>query len=345
MRTIIFLPVALLSLVIGCQRDDAIVTYKAPKDPPRAKMDAGANDAHDHHNEITWTAPDGWKELPADQFRFAAFQAGDDPGLVVTIIPMSPNQAILPNINRWEGQIGLPPSSEAEANAKVKFVEVAGAQIATLDLIGEKQSIAVAFAEQPEHTWYFKMQGERDKLAAQRANFDKFVQSVRFHADVDHVEPTTAPSTAPTAPAPAASAKPSDGSAKWNVPAGWQQQPDKPMRVATFRTSADAKAGSEIVISRFPSNFGSILDNVNRWRNQVGLPPVTNESAVPPQKLAVGATQCDVYDIAGEQQRIRVVLVPTPDGQTMWFFKMQGPLDAVAKDAATFDQFVQSVRF
>ncbi|MBC8106701.1 MAG: hypothetical protein H7Z14_08945 [Anaerolineae bacterium] len=332
----------LLSL-IGCQRDDSIVAYKAPKEPARAAAaPADQNAHHDHNNELTWTLPEGWTQLPAAQMRYAAFQASaDDPNLVVTVIPLAPGQAILPNINRWEGQIGLPPSSEADAKSKLKMIEVAGEMFASLDLNGPSQSIVVAFTQQPEHTWFFKLQGPSDKVAAQKPKFEAFVQSLRFAGH----EPTTAPAPAePDRPAFA------DGAPKWNLPSAWRLQPEKPMRFATYRTSADATSG-EVIISRFPAQFGSILDNVNRWRGMVGLPPITGETGAPPQHLTVGAAQSDVYDFTGPEkppapaQRIRIILVPTPDGKEMWFFRLQGPVDVLSKEQPAFDQFVQSVRF
>jgi hypothetical protein len=312
---------------------------------------AGPGDDHDQHDHapVTWTLPAGWKILPAAQMRYASIQTGDDPDMVLTVIALSPNQGVLPNINRWEQQIGLPPSSEAEATAKLKQIDVEGAKLSMLNLTGPAaegkpaQAILVAWAERPDHTWYFKLQGDVEKVADQREKFSAFAKSIKFDTH-DHGTPAeTAPAQqAPQAPAPGAAS----GLPKWAVPAGWQQQPEKPMRVATYRTSADATA-AEIVISKFPQ-FGGMLDNINRWRNQVGLPPVTNESAFPPQKLAVGAAHADVYEFTGagdNPQRIRVALLPTPDGQLTWFFKLQGPADVVAAQHAAFDQFVQSVRF
>lgn len=345
MRLSILCCLVLLS-VIGCQRDDSIVAYKAPKEPPRATSNAGQDADHDH-NEVTWTVPEGWTQLPAAQMRYAAFQASaDDPNLVVTVIPLSPSQAILPNINRWEGQIGLPPSSETDAIAKLTRLAVAGVPFGMLELNGPAtpdkpaQSILIALAEMPDHTWFFKLQGAAEKVAAQKPKFEAFVQSLRFAGR----EPTTAPTSAPAEHSVA------DATPKWNVPSAWKLQPEKPMRFATYRTSADAN-GPEVIISRFPAAFGNILDNINRWRGQVGLPPVTGETGAPPLHLTVGATQADVYDFTGPAstaspvQRIRVVLVPTPDAQTMWFFKLQGPADLVNKEQAAFDEFVLSLRF
>jgi hypothetical protein len=340
---------ALLLLLIGCQRDDSIVAYKAPKEPPRDTP----HEQDPAHAELTWTLPEGWTQLPAAQMRYAAFQASaDDPSLVVTVIPLSPGQAILPNINRWEGQIGLPPSSEAEAVKKLKRTDVAGVPFGMLELDGPAakdkpaQSILIAFAEQPDHTWFFKLQGAADGVAAQKPKFESFVQSLRF-AGQEH-QPTTAPAAAP-AQAPVATPT-ADGAPKWQIPSAWQRQPEKQMRFATYRTSADANA-AEVIISRFPAQFGSILDNVNRWRGLVGLPPITGETGAPPQHLTVGAAQADVYDFTGPAkadapaQRIRIILVPTPDGKEMWFFRLQGPVETLEKEQPAFDQFVQSIRF
>lgn len=60
----------------------------------------------------------------------------------------------------------------------------------------------------------------------------------------------------------------------WVVPAGWIEAPDpRPMRLATY--TVPALAGPvEVAVSRFAGRVGGDLANVNRWRGQMGLPPI-----------------------------------------------------------------------
>ncbi|MCC5875692.1 MAG: hypothetical protein JJU11_05675 [Candidatus Sumerlaeia bacterium] len=66
-----------------------------------------------------------------------------------------------------------------------------------------------------------------------------------------------------------------DSAATWDTPENWQEMPDPPpMRLKTYVT--DGPSGEvEIAITRFPGDVGGILANINRWRGQVGLGPIS----------------------------------------------------------------------
>jgi hypothetical protein len=143
--------------------------------------------------------------------------------------------------------------------------------------------------------------------------------------------------------APASQPVQQSAGAPWDIPPGWQQQPDKPMRVATFEAG-----GAEVIITRFGSeSFSSLLANINRWRAQVGLEPLDDANAVKSQEVAVGRHKAKMFDMigpekAGSAHRLRVAVLV--NGPEVWYFKMQGPSGAVEQQASAFDQFLQSVR-
>ncbi len=131
---------------------------------------------------IGWSVPVGWKAMPAGQMVYAAFAAtGDDPPLRVTVIPL-PAQPLLPNVNRWEGQLGLPASGEADLGKKVRRIDVAGVAVDVVDLTGPdgQQRLLGAVIPQGERMWFIKMMGPAEKVAGQKENFEGFVRSVRF---------------------------------------------------------------------------------------------------------------------------------------------------------------------
>src|SRR5688572_23362445 len=81
------------------------------------------------------------------------------------------------------------------------------------------------------------------------------------------------PATSPSSPSTAAA--PSEPGGPWKVPAGWRQDArQRPMRFATFLIG-EGDAAVEVAVSQFPGDVGGLLANVNRWRGQVGLAPVT----------------------------------------------------------------------
>jgi len=69
------------------------------------------------------------------------------------------------------------------------------------------------------------------------------------------------------------SAQPAEKRLHWNLPAGWSQKYDGDgIRWGSF-AGPDAAV---ITITRFPGSVGDDLANINRWRAQLGLEPVTS---------------------------------------------------------------------
>jgi hypothetical protein len=170
--------------------------------------------------------------------------------------------------------------------------------------------------------------------------------------------PATAPVAAPMDARPVGPAAQGQAGAQaqslpltWTLPAGWTQDPQpRPMRVATVNVDANGNKG-ELIVTRFRTGgFGSVVDNLNRWRQQVGLPPVKDEKEVTPEKATVGGLDAKVYDFTGPAaggnaaRRNRVVVVETPAGDT-WFFRFAGTADLVDNQRGNFDSLLQSVKF
>jgi len=338
-----FLSVFILIVVWvwGCDRDDKVVVYTTPKETPRAPAAPGSTPTPviDTANlppsqpEIQWTVPQGWKQLPGDgQMRFASFQVlPDHPEIQLSVIPLGAEAAdLLPNVTRWQGQVGLQPSTLADLPNVVKRITVGDVNIDTVDLTGPETAnprlrMLAGILPHNGQTWFFKLLGPADLIGTQTGNFDTFIKSIHF------ANGTPPPAVAPTASGAAG--------ATWNIPNGWQQEPDKPMRVATF------KAGdAELIITQFgKDNFGGTLANINRWRGQAGMDAVADEKAATPQPVTVGGRSGQMYDFAGAQNRVRVAMVD--NGEQVWFFKLVGPTNAVAQQQPAFDEFLKSVAF
>jgi hypothetical protein len=344
------LHLAVLALVVGCERDDEIRSYQAPKEAAApALAQAQGQPGQMPQGQIpvppapaaeespTFAVPPGWKDLGAQSMRFAQFQvSAEDPTALVTVIPLGRESGdLLSNVNRWEGQLGAPPS-KAEDLAKVsKQIDVNGVAVTMVDLSGAKLRTIAAVVPRGERVWFFKLTGNLSTVGAQAQNFDAFVQSVRFGAG------------AQKPPAEAGGPAPLSGEPRWDVPAGWVKQPDKPMRFATFRTSSDANA-PEVIVSSF-GQFGTMLDNINRWRGMVGLEAINDEKLQPVEKIQISGQDGALFDLTGPakdgQAPKRLMIAMVPAGQTVWFFRMSGPSDAVAAEKANFDALLKSVKF
>ena len=63
----------------------------------------------------------------------------------------------------------------------------------------------------------------------------------------------------------------------WSVPHDWIfDETPRQMRLATYMAPVEG-GQQEIAVTRFPGRVGGELANINRWRGQMGHPPVTEE--------------------------------------------------------------------
>lgn len=156
---------------------------------------------------------------------------------------------------------------------------------------------------------------------------------------LDATMPTNASSPAADAMAPPPSSdKPQ---IQWDVPAEWSSAPASAMRYASF---AAEKNGEKVDISvvTFPGDGGSDADNVNRWRQQIGLGPL---ASVDPIIVPVhaGDLHISTVDMAGASARVLAAWT-RHDGRS-WFFKLTGPSALVEEQKPKFAAFLQSIRF
>lgn len=136
----------------------------------------------------------------------------------------------------------------------------------------------------------------------------------------------------------------------WDAPAGWTAGPARPMRKATLLIPGEAGGpSSELAVTAFPGDVGGNLANVNRWRQQLGLPPIAqSELGSALQHIDVGPLHIDVVELAGPAtppavpQRVLGAIVPHA-GST-WFFKLTGPDPLVARQREAFFAFVRTIR-
>ena len=134
----------------------------------------------------------------------------------------------------------------------------------------------------------------------------------------------------------------------WTAPAGWEKQAASGFRKGSFLVrGTDGKTADVSVIS-FPEAAGGLLANVNRWRDQLKLAPISDVGQVG-APIPVDGRDMFFVDLASEQpispdgskSRILGGIFPT-NGET-WFFKMIGPDQLVESQRDAFRQFLESV--
>ncbi|MCX6938033.1 MAG: hypothetical protein NTU80_09080 [Verrucomicrobia bacterium] len=133
----------------------------------------------------------------------------------------------------------------------------------------------------------------------------------------------------------------------WTAPAHWQAGPERPMRKATFFVPGEAGAKAELSVTAFPGDVGGNLANVNRWRQQIGLPALgADQLGGALQHLHVGDFHVDVAELVGPgaPPAKRVLGAIVPHAGATWFFKLDGPDTLVAQEKPAFLAFLKTLR-
>ena len=159
--------------------------------------------------------------------------------------------------------------------------------------------------------------------------------------------PATAPPPSGDAMANTAVTTASGVGLTWSAPAHWKAKPASAMRKGSYAVPGEARAEADLSITAFPGDVGGDLANLNRWRGQIQLPPLSASD------VGTASTHADyndlhftVVDFANPQsptpQRILGAIVPLENAT--WFFKLMGPDALVAREKPAFEAFLQTVK-
>ena len=122
-------------------------------------------------------------------------------------------------------------------------------------LMAAKQEPARTLAAMIEgdlQTWFFKITGPDAEVKTKRADFEQFLKSVTFQRELKE-QP------------------------KWTLPAGWKLIPGPAAGSLRFASIEIPTSEDERPLTLAVTSLGGEQDalaNVNRWRNQLSLPPI-----------------------------------------------------------------------
>ena len=265
-----------------------------------------------------WELPEGWKALPGSGLRAATIEIpSDEKPLELTVSTLgwdaSDEQAgLLSNINRWRGQLGLPPIGEHQIESHTREIKLANATAVLVNLEGRAAP------------------GGPGGMAAPP-----------FAAGM----PATAGSP-PAADSPRSTAKndlpkSETPGLRYTVPSGWAKGATNQFRKAAFIV-VDGNKKVEITVS---TAGGDLLANVNRWRGQVKLPVQTLEQlSATLKKIPVGPSSGDYVELEGPEGQTILGIAATINGE-QWFIKLTGDSELAAREKERFEEFVKSLRF
>lgn len=313
--------------------------------------------------------------------------SGGTPPLELRVTPLGFGaRDPLANINRWREQIGLEPIGPQQLGQVAHEIEVDGRTAHVVSMVGPAagqnpaRQVLGAIVPGNERVWFFLVMDRADRVGRFEKPFAEFVRSIRVvggqmaaaemppgHPDTGGLPPGHPPigssgsgEKAPGSPGSgpmssnmngAIPAAPAGGpELHWKTPSSWQEQAgNSAFRLATFAV-AGAAGKAEVTITRFPGGVGGLLANINRWRGQLGLQPVSDVSQQPLESLVVDSQPAQLLDLVGAsgagdagRQRMLVVLLARDD--LTWFVKMTGPERLLDEQKRTFVDFARSIHF
>lgn len=302
--------------------------------------------------------PDHWEAQPLTQFRAASFRpTGDRRDLVDVSVSVLADTGgdDLSNVNRWRQQLDLPPldaaSGQLERDRRMVPSEVG--ELALYDYTSERNlfrgespmrlAVAIYRDADASQSWFLRISGHAEAVEEEWEPFLAMVRS--FAGGVEPASASASPAPATPPPPPASPGQMGGaGGVRYQVPEGWEELPSDGIRVASFRTPGDFEDGGiRANLFRLPNPAGNLLDNVNRWRAELGLEPVAEaglDAVVHPMTLR--GRQVIFVDLTGESgdPRPRILASVEDRGRQTWFLKMEGSAAGVQANLQSFIDFL-----
>lgn len=134
------------------------------------------------------------------------------------------------------------------------------------------------------------------------------------------------------------------GDLTWTAPAAWQPKALGQMRKGSYSIKSDA-GELDLSIFVFPGAAGGTVENINRWRGQVGMAPIATATLADesmPLRTDAGL-ELIVVDLRGSgAESILGAILPGQDRS--WFFKLKGPSALVQDAKPAFLSFLKTVQ-
>ncbi|MCX7872639.1 MAG: hypothetical protein N2487_05080 [Verrucomicrobiae bacterium] len=349
--TLIVLAICIFAL--GCKREEVRV-YQIPKESAPVAM------PHSQLPEwkVTGKTPSNWEPRPSSGMRVAQYLVKGKEGAQgeVVVMPMAGMKASRDEILAiWRQQFG-PDVKEKSEKVKIGDDEGELYDFSTDQPQGNEipQRILVAMLFKDNVNWFFRISGSKDLVGESRNDFIAYLNSVKFEQSNpgnSSESPTNPHQAQPSQVAPhqpAQTQATTQMPIELPVPDDWKQQPPAPMAPLRYEVSSGS-ATAMITITRLDGDGGGLLANINRWRGQIKLPPVSPEDVdkqVSRVKTAVGeALVVDFFGTNTANNPTRVVGIIAPAGSYTWFFKMTGQEQAVNARKDELIKYVQSFKF
>jgi len=296
-----------------------------------------------------WQLPEGWKEAPGSDMRFATITVpadGKPLEISITALPWSGTpDDMLRNVNRWRNQLQLRPIAAQQIDEYIHELKAGDHTLTVVDLKGHFASSGMSppFAG-----------GATPPSGPVAKNSSPGLPSGSLppgHPPID-----SASSSNPAEPAEAPSTANTGTTTKFTAPTDWKPLPAGGLRKAAFAIG-DEQRGALVTLISFPASEGPMiadpLQNVNRWRREVGLAEVKQDElskATASIKIdgnvatLVRAIPDATQSSESHSNRATIAAMVESGGQ-LWFVKLTGDRSVVTAQESEFNKFLESMHF
>jgi hypothetical protein len=308
-----------------------------------------------------WKVPADWKQEAGSGIRTATIVIPGDKRLEITVntTPWAGTQeGMLLNVNRWRGQLQLPPIAAKQLADVSREVKAGDQSITIVDLRGQFKSGGMA---PPFAGGAF---GPR-ATGGRGPNANPADALPTGHPPID-----AAPNSQPGLPAghppidaaqtpvsePAATAAAPSDVPKFTTAPSWKSIPAQGMRKAEFVVGAPPQE-AHVTMFEFPADAGPMisdpLTNINRWRGEIGLsalekeglPAATQQIEVDGGPATYAPMIPDTAKSAESKSQEATLAAIVKTGNQVWFIKMRGERELIKKHEDEFKAFLKSLKF
>ncbi len=134
----------------------------------------------------------------------------------------------------------------------------------------------------------------------------------------------------------------------WTAPKGWHETEARPMRLVTY--TCGEKNSVECYVAVLAGTGGGMGPNINRWRRQMELTPLTAGQIAALGTIRMLGSNATIVQMAGHYRGMDEASIEDAmllgalriDACGSLFIKMIGPRDEALKQRSAFEAFVKS---
>lgn len=178
--------------VVAGQKPEFLKFLAGYKFPPHDHGNhAGHNHAEDPHaglaaqsapggeesaSKQSWPVPASWQQQAPGMMQDAKFAAAGGKAIITV---SQAGGAMIPNIQRWRGQLQMPAVSDAEAEKSSSPLDLGHAKATLVDLTGPSQRMIVVVVPKGQMSVFYKLMGEPSAVAAEKDALIEFAKKVK----------------------------------------------------------------------------------------------------------------------------------------------------------------------